>query len=290
MQEAPPRKYYLSKTACLGILRRARERGKELPPQLKAALMAQAGLIPLAAPASEPIAFAANQRDEVRNLHDVAGALGAQPGMKQQTFIAQDCLTPWDTQQARIFTPESKAPTLASADGGGGRNPGGLLFTAGLTGSLSTHVQLWEATDFSENMIRETRKRSFSGRLHFSVQDATNLPYVDSSFDAVVIANALHIMPNPERALSEIRRVLKPGGLLYAPTFVHGKGAGFRLRMRLLSLAGFRVYSPWTAGAFVDYISGCGFEVTKTELLGKSLAPLCYLEAKSTKNEGDRHG
>ena len=155
---------------------------------------------------------------------------------------------------------------------------------------LSTHVQLWEATDFSENMIREARKRSFSGRLHFSVQDATNLPYVDSSFDAVVIANALHIMPNPERALSEIRRVLKPGGLLYAPTFVHGKGAGFRLRMRLLSLAGFRVYSPWTAGAFVDYISGCGFEVTKTELLGKSLAPLCYLEAKSTKNEGDRHG
>ena len=137
LQDAPPRKYYLSKTACLGILRRAGERGKELPPQLKAALMAQAGLIPLAAPASEPIAFAANQRDEVRDLHDVAGALGAQPGMKQQTFIAQDCLTPWDTQQARIFTPESKAPTLASADGGGGRNPGGLLFTAGVAGSLT---------------------------------------------------------------------------------------------------------------------------------------------------------
>ena len=137
LQDAPPRKYYLSRTACLGILRRAGERGKELPPQLKAALMAQAGLIPLASPASEPIAFAANQRDEVRDLHDVAGALGAQPGMKQQTFIAQDCLTPWDTQQARIFTPESKAPTLASADGGGGRNPGGLLFTAGVAGSLT---------------------------------------------------------------------------------------------------------------------------------------------------------
>ena len=137
LQDAPPRKYYLSKTACLGILRRARERGKELPPQLKAALMAQAGLIPLAAPASEPIAFAANQRNEVRDLHDVAGALSTQPGMKQQTFIAQDCLTPWDTQQARIFTPESKAPTLASADGGGGRNPGGLLFTAGFCAGAS---------------------------------------------------------------------------------------------------------------------------------------------------------
>ncbi|MCM0703829.1 DNA cytosine methyltransferase [Faecalicatena sp. BF-R-105] len=36
------------------------------------------------------MAFAANQRDEVRDLHDVAGALQASPGMKQQTFVAED--------------------------------------------------------------------------------------------------------------------------------------------------------------------------------------------------------
>lgn len=78
------------------------------------------------------VAFAANQRDEVRNLHDIAGALGAQPGMKQQTFVAETtCLNGWDTQQSRIFMPEGVAPTLAGADGGGGRNPAGLLFAAG---------------------------------------------------------------------------------------------------------------------------------------------------------------
>ena len=44
LEVSPPRKYYLSRRACLGILRRARARGKELPPPLKAALMAQAGL------------------------------------------------------------------------------------------------------------------------------------------------------------------------------------------------------------------------------------------------------
>ena len=132
LEGSPHRKYYLSRTACLGILRRAAERGKELPVQLKIALMMQAGLIaPNVKLTIDCIAFAANQRDEVRVLHDVAGAIQAQPGMKQQTFIAEDCLTPWDTQQARIFTPESKAPTLAGADGGGGRNPAGLLFTAG---------------------------------------------------------------------------------------------------------------------------------------------------------------
>jgi len=169
LEPSPLKKYYLTQTACLGILRRARERGKELPPQLKAALEIQAGVTPpdrtvgmgayhmnqrdegidlggvsgaLMATSNmqmqtfvtgAPTAFAANQRDEVRDLHDIAGALGAQPGMKQQTFVAERCLTPWDTQQERIFTPESKAPTLAGADGGGGRNPAGLVFAAGFS-------------------------------------------------------------------------------------------------------------------------------------------------------------
>ena len=169
LQDSVPSKYYLTRKACLGILRRAEEREKDLPEQLELALKAQAGLAPLAALTSKTIAFAANQRDEVRDLHDIAGALGAQPvggpvraqrsgshgersrsemselspqggsegygtcgDEKQQTFIAQDCLTPWDTQQARIFTPESKSLTLTGADGGGGRNPAGLLFSAGV--------------------------------------------------------------------------------------------------------------------------------------------------------------
>lgn len=42
------------------------------------------------------------------------------------------CLTPWDTQQSRVFTPDGIAPTLAGADGGGGRNPAGLVFAAGV--------------------------------------------------------------------------------------------------------------------------------------------------------------
>jgi len=119
---------------------------------------------------SPPIAFACNQRDEVRDLNDVAGAVQAQPGMKQQTFVAEsaECLTPWDvqsrrihredgvwpalyggeggghgyvqagclngweTQQARVFTPGGVAPTLAGADGAGGRNPAGLVLAAGV--------------------------------------------------------------------------------------------------------------------------------------------------------------
>ena len=166
LQENVPSKYYLTRKACLGILRRAVERRKDLPEQLELALKAQAGLIPLEdLPATPLTAFAANQRDEVRDLHDKAGALAAQPGMKQQTFIAQDCLTPWDTQQARVFTPEGKAPALTGADGGGGRNPAGLLFSAAFcagAGSAAGSIGYQEE-------VAPTLKGSASGNMMPSV-------------------------------------------------------------------------------------------------------------------------
>jgi len=81
-------------------------------------------------PMGDITAFACNQRDEVRNLHNVSAAVCAHPSVKQQTFIAENCLNPWDAQQARVFMEDGTAPTLAGADGGGGRNPGGLVFCA----------------------------------------------------------------------------------------------------------------------------------------------------------------
>ena len=180
LQASVPSRYYLSRTACLGILRRAGERGKPLPPQLELALKLQAGIIRpppgvsiselLRTAADEQgaacllIAFAANQRDEVRDLHDLAGALSVQQGMKQQTFIA-NCLNPWDTQQSRVFTPEGTAPTLAGADGGGGRNPGGLIYTAGFSANAGSKAG---STGYREE-LSPTLRGSQSGGMMPSV-------------------------------------------------------------------------------------------------------------------------
>lgn len=155
--------------------------------------------------------------------------------------------------------------------------------TGQLSFPLSSRVRLWEATDFSPNMIREAKKHTASRRLHFSVQDATRLPYGSETFDAVVISNALHIMPYPEQALAEIRRVLKPDGLLFAPTFVHGEGRGVRARlMKLSALAGFRAFHRWDAAGLADYVAGYGFQVTDRALLDGFLVPLCCLTARKT--------
>ena len=128
LQDAPPKRYYLTRKACLGILRRAAERGKELPEKLKRALEIQAGLIRMDGEKNEDtdaddeqpqsVAFAANQRDEVRDLHDVAGALGAQPGMRQQTFIAAGFSAGQGSKAGGVGYQEECAPTLKASDSG----------------------------------------------------------------------------------------------------------------------------------------------------------------------------
>ena len=89
LQADPPQKYYLSPKACLGILRRAFERGKELPQKLERALRIQAGLM---RPDGQPTgleAYHINQRDEGIDLHGVSGALLATTNMQMQTFVTQ---------------------------------------------------------------------------------------------------------------------------------------------------------------------------------------------------------
>lgn len=149
-----------------------------------------------------------------------------------------------------------------------------------LTFRLADKVERWEATDFSPNMISEAQKQFVPANLHLSVQDATDLPYADGSFDAVVIANALHIMPEPDKAMAEICRVLKNGGTLYAPTFVHGEGAGYHIRIKLMNLIGFKTYSKWSAEEFEKYIEKHGFQVEVMTVIGSTLTPLCCLIAK----------
>lgn len=157
--------------------------------------------------------------------------------------------------------------------------------TGMFTFRLADKVKSWEATDFAENMVKEAevayakRGDAIAG-LTFSVQDATNLPYEDESFDAVMIANALHIMPEPEKALAEIRRVLKKDGLLYAPTFVHGEGAAFAFRTGLIELFGFKAFIKPTNEEFAQFVGGMGFEVLEHDGIGSKVAPLCALIAK----------
>lgn len=118
LQDAVPEKYYLSKTACEGILRRASERGKELPEKLKRALEIQAGIVQPDGRPTELEAYHINQRDEGINLHGVSGALMATSNMQMQTFVTASFSAGQGAKAGGIGYQEECAPTLKGAESG----------------------------------------------------------------------------------------------------------------------------------------------------------------------------
>ena len=135
-----------------------------------------------------------------------------------------------------------------------------------------------EATDASAEMIAEAKRDTRSAKLHFSVQDMFCLPYAEESFDVVIVSNALHIVPQPEKALAEIRRVLKDGGVLIAPTFTHAVNSfSGMVKAFFMKLAGFPLYSKWTREEYLRFLRQNGWAVRKSAVL-KASFPLTYAE------------
>lgn len=138
------------------------------------------------------------------------------------------------------------------------------------------------ATDFAPKMIEVAKKKENPDNITFEVADATNLRYDDHSFDVVIIANALHIMPEPERALAQINRVLKEGGLLIAPNFFAQADGKKNLWHRILHLVGIRFAHEWTEAEYKEFLTQNGWEIKK-ESVRKGRIDLLYTECVRAK-------
>ena len=154
------------------------------------------------------------------------------------------------------------------------------------TGLIAKHIvnaaAHIEATDASPEMIAEAKRDNRSAKLHFSVQDMFRLPYAEESFDVVIVSNALHIVPQPEKALQENKRVLKEGGVLIAPTFTHaGNSFSGKARAFFMKLAGFPLHSRWTSEEYLRFLRQNGWDVRKIVIL-KASFPLTYAECEKT--------
>ena len=161
-----------------------------------------------------------------------------------------------------------------------------VLEVATGTGLIAKHIVKAaahiEATDASVEMIAEAKRDNQSAKLHFSVQDMFRLPYADKSFDVVIVSNALHIVPQPEKALAEIHRVLKDDGVLIAPTFTHaGNSFSGKVRAFFMKLAGFPLHRKWTSEEYLRFLRQNGWTVRKSVVL-KASVPLTYAECEKT--------
>lgn len=136
------------------------------------------------------------------------------------------------------------------------------------------------ATDFAENMLAQARKGYVPQTLEFQYADATFLPFDDDSFDVVIIANALHIVDAPRKVLTEIRRVLRPGGRLICPNFIHGSSTKVgEVASKLLSAAGITFEAKWTEPEYEKFIEGNGFTMISHVVLN-AVIPLMYAECE----------
>jgi ubiquinone/menaquinone biosynthesis C-methylase UbiE len=127
--------------------------------------------------------------------------------------------------------------------------------TGHLVAAASQRGAASEGVDFAEPMI-DAAQATYPG-LPFKVADATQLPYEDRSFDAVTCAFGLSHMEEPQAAVNESFRVLKPGGWFAFTLWFDGKNGNDLFRIvndafAIYALDSFTLPESWTQLRYAD--------------------------------------
>jgi len=125
------------------------------------------------------------------------------------------------------------------------------------------------AVDFSESMLGEVVKRAEEENCpSFDVvrADVAKMPFADNAVDAIHSGAALHCWPSVQDGLSEVHRVLQPGGRFFATTFLWGVPDELvSLGENLSSPAGRRAYRFFSPDELKWLMKGAGFSEVEVE-------------------------
>lgn len=164
------------------------------------------------------------------------------------------------------------------------RGKGRVLEVAAGTGlvtmAIGPVVRELVATDYAEEMVRKLAERvQRIPSVSCETVDLYALPYPPASFEAVFAANVLHLVPDLAEALTCLRRVLAPGGLLVVPTYLHAETFRASMLSRALALTGFPGQRRLTAVSLKAAIEAAGFDVERQETIPGPF-PIGYVEAR----------
>lgn len=134
------------------------------------------------------------------------------------------------------------------------------------------------ATDYSSQMVA-AMERIFADGSKVKVQQAdcqaTNLP--DVSFDTVMMSNLIHVIPEPQTAIAEAHRLLRPGGTLLLSCFtVENTAVWHKLALLyryLITFGGLpKERTAFTVATLSEAVRSRGFEIAEATLVGKTKA------------------
>ena len=151
-----------------------------------------------------------------------------------------------------------------------------------VTSAIARTARTVVATDYAEAMVAVLGDRVRSEGLtnvRCEQADLYALRFESNSFDAVVAANVLHLVPDLAKALSALRRVLKPGGQLIAPTYCHDETAVSWAVSRMLTVTGFPGQRRFTCCSLRTSLEVAGLEVVQTEKI-RGIIPIGYVRGR----------
>lgn len=130
-----------------------------------------------------------------------------------------------------------------------------------LTGAIAPRCKSLVATDLSENMLKRARKKLAGCRnIRFEWSDILHLPYPDASFDAIVAANVIHLLDQPQLALKELERVCRPGGQIVIPTYMNRTDRGTTDPVSgLIGRAGAGFKREFTPDTYAQFFAAAGY-------------------------------
>jgi len=133
------------------------------------------------------------------------------------------------------------------------------------TGAISIYIaqkcKRLIATDFAAGMLRQAAKkcRKYENTI-FRRADITHLKCKDNRFDKVVAGNVIHLLSNPELALHELERVVKPGGRIIIPTYINmSKGTG-TAAVKFITLLGADFKRQFDLASYKQFFADMGYE------------------------------
>lgn len=159
-----------------------------------------------------------------------------------------------------------------------------VLDTAAGTGELSIAAAKRAAsvhcTDISVEMLKTAQRkvrRLGLENITFEQRNIFDLSDEDDTYDVVMAGNVLHLLDNPERALNELYRVTKPGGLILMPTFLT-KNKG-KLVIKLYKMLGYRASADYTEKSLREMLKGARLGEIKTKTID-GMVPCCFAVMK----------